>query len=127
MLFSHNGEINKYFNDNWMDTPIQYEGIRFDTPTDGKWISLQVHPYGREEQTFGKGVRKEKGLLKVFVYETSATLAYELASQVDTFIAETFISKIFIDVGSPDGQGAEALKDGIFEVLLNFEMTLIEK
>ena len=127
MLFEHNGEINKYFNDNWSETPVQFESIRFDTPLDQRWISIQVHPYSRYDQTFGNGYRKENGLLKVFVYATSATLAYSLASLVDEFIRETMIGEIFIDVGSANGYGVTPLHDGIYEVLINFEMLLIEK
>lgn len=124
MLYGLNPSINKYFNDNWMSTPVQYEGIRFESPADGEWISISLHPYEREEQTFGNNVTFENGLLKIFSYSTSSTLAYKLAQEVSLFIEETFIDEAFIGVGKGDSNGAIPLDNNIYEVLTLFEVIL---
>lgn len=127
MLYEVAKEINKYFDFNWMQTPIQYDGINFKTPDDGIWISIKLVPYERTNETLGTGVTMERGLLKVFSYSQSATLSYQLAQEVSLFIEQTVIDGAFIDVGSADGNGAINLHDDIYETLTNFNVMLSQQ
>ena len=120
MLYEYKSKIDKYFDANWSETPIQYDGIHFDMPTDGRWISIQLHPFYAIEETFGRAVTDERGLIKVFAYDKSATLTFELSNDVCLFLNEIFIDGAFVNTGVPDGRGAMPLRDGVFESLTNF-------
>ncbi|MCK5743753.1 MAG: hypothetical protein KAH30_03380, partial [Caldisericia bacterium] len=116
----------KYIVTHWHETPVQIDGIRFDTPLDHKWISVKLEPSYRNEQTFGRGVIKNGGVLKIYAYDTSVTKSYQLASRVCQMFDETFVDGAFIDIGVPDGRGSIPLHDGIYETLLLFQVDLFE-
>ncbi len=126
MLYAYKEKVDQYFNDNWITTPIQYDGIRFDKPSDGIWISVQLVPYARESDTFGGGGNFNRGLVKVFAYSTSVTLSFQLAQSLQVFLDEVSIDEAFINIGVPDGNGAIHLQDGVYETLTNFEINLTE-
>ena len=126
MLLEYKSIIDKYIVTHWSETPVKIDGIRFDTPADKTWIAIELIPNYRVEQTFGNGVIKNGGILKVFVYGRSATRAYQLAVKVCDLLDETNVDGAFIDVGAPDGRGAIPLHDGIFETLLLFPVDLFE-
>jgi len=125
-MYEYKSKIDRHFAENWTETPVELDGIHFDVPVDKRWISVKFVPYARDEKTFGAGVIKERGLLKVFAYDTSATLAYVLAKKVLDFYDEYKLENCVADVGYPDGQGVEPLHDGIFETLVLFDLTLYE-
>ena len=127
MLYGYKGVIDKYFNDNWMHTPIQYDGILFVMPTSKEWVSIQLIPFSREDRSFGGGVNEEKGIIKIYTYGASSTLSYLLAAKVQEFLDEIHINDLFVNVGYPDGNGVISLHDGIYESLTLYKVEISTK
>jgi len=126
MLYDEKSELDKHFDANWILTPIKYDGIDFDKPDSiDSWISVQLIPSTRIDDTFGKGAVKEDGVVRVFSYARSATMAYKLASEVCKFLDYETISNIIFTVGEGDGQGALNL-DGFYEVSTVFPVFTIK-
>ena len=116
-------KIDKYFQDNWTLTDIQYEGATFTVPKNNKWISIALLPYDRSIVGYGgTNTRKEdNALIVVRCYDTSPTLSMTLAEEIQTFLECKKIDDIIVDLGISNGNGAISLHDGIFELTLNFK------
>ena len=116
-------KVDKHFQDNWTATKVQYEGAKFDLPTNNKWVSVSFVPYDRSIIGYaGANSRKEdNALIVVRCYDTSPTLSMILAEEVQTFLECKKIDDIIVDLGISDGNGAIPLHDGIFELTLNFK------
>ena len=127
-MFNDKNVIDKYFMDNWTDTPISYEGVPFSHPKDGKWIHVAFLVYDR--QVYGMdgrtGRKKDWGKIVVRCYDSSPTLSMRLANKVQLFLECIAITAddgndIMIDMGISDEFGAVDLDNGIFEVQLSFK------
>ena len=116
-------EIDKYFQDNWSTTAIQFEGADFELPSDNAWISVSYVPYDRSIVGYGGSeTRKEdNALIVVRCYDTSPTLVLSLSQAVLAFLECKTINGIIVDLGIADGNGAVPLHNGIFEMTLNFK------
>ena len=132
-MFKHKSDIDKYFKDKWTATDIQYDGAKFNVPKSNKWISLKLLPYDREIIGYGgiKTRRADYANLQVLCYDTSATLCYNLASEVQKFLECKDITAVdgallHIDLGIGDGNGAIPLDNGIYETMISFKVTNYE-
>ena len=118
MLFEFQSVLNKHFDANFSLCPVEYEGIRFNTPADREWISLHFLPEDADEG-------KENGLVRVICYSSSATLAFSLAADVKKFLDNAFIEGVDIGVGRGDGLGAINLENGIWQTVLLFDIMAV--
>lgn len=105
-MFATKNAVDKYFHDNWADTPVQYDGAKFEEPGDGIWVSIKVTPYDRLVWGECTQVLSE---VKVFCYHTSVTDMYALADKVIEFLELTEIGNVVIDRGHSDGFGVDDL------------------
>ena len=117
--------VDKYFQDNWTGTPIQYDGANFKMPVDGKWISVRLVPYDRQSLSANNGLKVDYALIRVFCYDTSVTKCYNLGKQVQDFleckkIPTDTASELIVEVAVPNGDGATPLHNSIYETVLNF-------
>ncbi len=115
-------DIEEYFNDNWALTPIQWEGVKFDTVD--SWISLKLIPIERSSNTC---TRKYENLqLQVLCYDISNTKVFELADEVYSFVDCIDLTTCYLSVGGSDGLGVIPLENQvsflntIFEVNSNY-------
>ena len=116
--------LNQYMLDNWIDTPIQFDGMVLDTTALTKWISVKYIPVqndavGLDGTTTGRiGYR---GLFKVFCYAKNSTLAYKLADDVKTALNGKQIANLRIDIGQD--RDAVDLDNTWYECLCLFSTT----
>ncbi len=127
MLFEYKAKIDEYFGTNWVLTPFFIDGARYEKPPNNQYITLQLIPNERESLTNSNNIIDESGIIKIFCYAESATLAYKLASEVQKFLELQTIEGANIYEGRGDGNGAVHLKDGVYETLLLFKISLIDK
>ena len=124
-MFSTKREIDRYFEMNWSLTPIQFAGTPF-THSPSKWVIVKVVPHGRDIIGIGGsngGRKRTRQTIRVFCYESSATLAFILASHVQEFLECRVVGNTTIGVGEGDGAGALDLENGFYEVVVDFEST----
>jgi hypothetical protein len=116
-------KIDKFFQDSWTETPVQYEGADFDTPADNRWIAVNFVPFDRSIVGIGgaNSRKEDNALIVVRCYDVSPTLTLTLCQTVLAFIECKTINDIIVDIGIPDGNGAIPLHNGIFEMTLNFK------
>ena len=126
-MYANKSDIDKYFKDNWTLTPIQYDGAQFEIPADNSWISISLLPYDRELIGLdgGAGRKLDYGIIRVNCYDTSVTLCYDIAYEVQAFlecseIPTTDGKKLLVDMGIADGQGSIPLDNGVYETQINF-------
>ena len=119
-------ELEKHFNTNWISTPIQWEGIDIQAPSDGKWIGLKFNPIDRTQYAYdgSSGRTKDQAQLEVSCYATSTTKSLSLGDEVKAFIENWNYSGIDANVGLgvPDGNGVINLDNYIFESVLTFQI-----
>lgn len=116
--------VDKYFQDNWVLTPIQYDGVDFTTPADNKWVSVQLIPLDRQITGFDgtdSGTKTDLGIIRIRTYDVSVTLSMLLANEVLQFLECITISDLRVGVGVADGNGALALGNDVFEVTVDFD------
>ena len=119
-------ELETHFNTNWSATPIQWEGLDFTRPTDGKWIALKFHPINRLLYAFdgNTGRNADTAQLEVFTYGDSSTESISLGDDVKTFIENWKYSTADarVGLGVPDGNGVINLDNNIYESVLTFQI-----
>jgi len=126
MIFGNKSDVDKYFKDNWTLTPIQYDGANFVTPLDNKWVSISLNPYDREliGMDGHKGRKLDYAYIRVNCYDTSTTLCYNLANEVQKFLEcieiPTADNPLMVGLGIADGNGAIPLDNGVFFTQLDF-------
>ena len=119
--FNVKSTIDKYFQDNWSTTTIQFEGQSLDI---AKMISLQYAPvenvaYGYDGSSTGR--IEYAGIYKVFCYDTNPVKVMQLADLVKTFLNGKELDNIKIDIGQ-DGS-ANDLENGYYECLVRFSVS----
>ena len=124
MIFMHKIDLDKYMNTNWTFTPIQYDGLRFDHPDDGRWISLKLAPYESTDEAIATGVRTDRGTLSVTCYHRSATQSFKLANGISEFLSNVEISGASYGVGKDDGFGAVNLDNDIYQTVVMFDIIM---
>jgi len=124
MIFNHKVDIDKYMEANWTFTPVQYDGIRFEHPANGRWISLQLVPYDSIDEAIGTGVQTDRGTLLVRCYGRSATESFKLANGITEFISNKEIAGAVYDRGKGDGLGAVSLENDIYQTVVMFDIIM---
>lgn len=126
-MLQNKNTVDKYFQDNWTETPTQYDGTDFETPTDNKWVSVQLLPYDRELIGIspGGGRKLDYGIIRVRIYDVSPTLSYNLAYQIQAFLecrqlVNDDLTVLIVDMGISDGNGAVPLHNNIYETTIDF-------
>jgi len=109
-------EIEKYFQDNWHHTAIQWDGVPFHAVA--RWVKLEIIPTDRKLYAYdGQNGRKEDTLvLRVSSFDSNPHKAMALEEEVRTFI-ECYKGKgsdFHIGIGVPSGDGAVPLDNGTF-------------
>ncbi len=116
--------IEAYFKDNWVETPIQYEGTDFIAPS--RWISLAFVPIDRVLTGYdgSRGRKKDIILLKIASFDTSTTLALKLEQQVRDFIECYQDDVINYNVGIlvPNGNGCVPLENDVYQTISNADI-----
>lgn len=119
-------ELEAYFNDNWVDTPIQWDGIDFSKPVGGSWIGLKFNPIDRALYAYDgqDGRNRDLAQLEVMTYGKTTTASISLGDDVKTFIENwKFVTNdAQVGLGVPDGNGVINLESDIFESVLTFEI-----
>lgn len=113
--------IETYMQTNWTLTSIQFDGVPFDYTSLVSWISLVYLPAINSQYSFdgtSTGRILSEGVLKIFCYAKSTTLAFQLADSVKTALNGKNISNVELAIGS-DG-AALNLDNGYFEVPVSF-------
>jgi len=132
-MYGYKGDLDGYFMSNWQMTPIQFDGASFSVPNGNRWISIKLIPLTRDLIGIAPqhGRKKDMAQLQVLCYDVSATLSYELCREVRDFIECKEIdtrdnTKLLVDVGEGDGNGAVPLDNGIYETMIQFDITHYE-
>lgn len=115
--------VDKYFNDNWIETPIQFETADFSYPDSKKWISIKYIPYDRVLYGMDGDTGRKTTSTTVVIrcFDTTSTLAYDLAILVQAFFECETIDSLKVGLGIGDGNSAVDLENGCFQVTLNFD------
>lgn len=117
--------LDTHFQDNWIQTKIQFHGQELDTSAETSFISLiyapiENTPYGINGSANGR--IKYSGLQKVFCYAKNPTKALKLADNVKTFLNGIDLpGNIHIEIGQ-DGSPVD-LNNGFYEVLCKFNLS----
>ena len=123
MLLDDKPFIDKYFHDNWHDTKIVYDGLETEI-TSSEWVKVELIPIDRVP--LGLDRKEDIGVIKVFCYSSSPTMAYKLAKKVTLFLEckeiQTDTMPIKIEEGVPDGNGAIPLGNRTYETLITFRV-----
>lgn len=119
--------IDTKFVNEWVATPIQWDGLDFKSPTDKKWIGLKFTPIDRKAYAFdgSDGRTTDKALLEVSIYGSSSTESLSIGDDVKAFIENWNYTSIDakVGLGVPDGHGVINLENDIFESVLTFQIT----
>ena len=124
MLLNTKKEIDKFFLNGWTETPIQFEGTKFEDTDARRWISLQTIPYDRELKGFDGGTgRKITHYTEVVrCFAPNALKSFELAQQVLNFFECVRLGSIAVKTGIGDGNGAIDLENNLFQLSVNFDI-----
>lgn len=117
-MYTTKVEIEQYFNDNWTLTPIQYQGINFDSVE--SWVSLVFIPIERTANTSHRVF--ENSQLKVLCYHKSPTLVTKLVDEVNQFLDCLNLSTCRLGTGNSDGTGTQPLGNDTYELVTLFEV-----
>lgn len=113
--------LETYLQTNWTLTSIQYDGVPFSYSGLTNWISVVYTPAINSQYAFdgsSTGRILSEGVLKIFCYAKSTTLAFSLADSVKTALNGKNISNVELSIGS-DGAALD-LGNGYFEVPVSF-------
>lgn len=120
-------ELEAYFQDNWTDTPIQFDISTFQQPVDMEWISLIFIPIDRTIYAYdgANGRKADVAQFKVLSYSTSPTKALIIEESVKAFLEcyELTTVDAQVEEGKPDTLGAINLGTGTYETGLLFSVT----
>ena len=111
-------ETQKYFIDNWTDTPIQIDGMPFDNSTLDQYIQIRYTPID-DESLMGRTT--STGILQVYCYHKIKNLAAVLADDVREFAGDKDLPK-GIALGCGKNILIEDLDNGFWLVLLHFKV-----
>ncbi len=111
-------DIETHFQNGWSDTPIQWEGIDFESPDE--WISLKVIPITATANTCKRVFSNLQ--LQVLCYSTNHTKVMELSDKVSNFASCVDLTTCHIQVGSYDGLGCISLDNGVSFLNTVFEV-----
>lgn len=114
-------DLETYIQTNWTLTAIQFDGAHFVHANLPNWISVVYTPAINSQYSFdgsSTGRILSEGVLKIFCYAKSTTLAFQLADSVKTALNGKNISNVELSVGS-DGAALD-LGNGYFEVPVSF-------
>ena len=116
--------IDKHFQDHWTKCPIQYEGTKYDDPTDRKWISLQFIPTDAEVYAFdgADGRKMLQYILKIRIFEVNPQKAFDLSDEVRAFLDCKELGSLQFGLGEGDGNGAVDLERDCFMVVLDYNI-----
>lgn len=117
-------DLDTYFQNNWTETSIQFQGQQLDTTGLDKFISLIYNPVENDAYGFdgsATGRLKYAGLYKVFCYAKNPTKAFLLADQVKAFFNGKEVGNITIGIGQ-DGSSTDLGID-FEEVLCSFDVS----
>lgn len=114
--------VESYFQTNWIETEIDWNGVDFITPSNKEWISIQTIPFDRVPYAYdGTGDRKRDDvIIKVRAYAPNPHSAFVLQDELITFLEGKELLTTQYLVGKPDGNGATSLENGIYEVAIDF-------
>lgn len=119
-------QLEIYFNENWVLTPVQYQGARFDQPTDKTWIYISFVPIDRAVYGFdgGNGRKMDTAMLRVSSYSSNPLKSLEIDDAVRAFLEcwELPFNDCQVQEGVPDGLGIVDLGNGMFETISNYLM-----
>lgn len=118
MQYDIKAEIEQYFIDNWINTPIQFQGVDFDQPN--AWISLIFIPIERTANTCGRVMSNAQ--LKILCYDTNPSMAIKLMDEVNTFFDCKTLTKSYSGAGNADGLGIIDLLNNTYEVATLYEI-----
>ena len=115
--------IEKYFSDNWSQTPIHWQGMDFVQPNSGVWIHITFTPIDRESHGSGC-ISTNIAQVRVLSYGKTPNASLELDGDVGTFLGNySWNSASVVDVGDYDGLGIIDLDNGVFETSSLFTVT----
>jgi len=114
-------DIETHFQSNWTDTPIQWEGVRFDSVD--SWISLKLIPIANEANTCSRIFNNLQ--LQVLCYDITHTKVMELSDKVSEFASCIDLTSCHIQVGSYDGLGVIPLENNVSFLNTIFEIDSI--
>ena len=119
--------LETYIQTNWTTTSIQWQGVPFSSNGLTQWIGTKFVPVMNEVYAFDGsscGRIEYNAQLQIFCYAKNPTKAIQLSDSIMTFLNGTQHSpNITVGIGQVDS-GAIDLENGIFEVMVWFEVNL---
>lgn len=114
--------VEQFFLDNWIDSPIDWNGEDFEVPTDKEYISLQFIPFDRNKYAFDgtNGRSKDDTMLKVRSYSNNPQKSFQLQDKVILFLEDQQFGNTYYRIAKPDGNGAVDFENDIYETTTNF-------
>lgn len=115
-------QIEIYFNDNWTDTPVQYQGSSepdTDTFIYITFVPLDRSVYGMDSNG---GRKKDTVMARIFSYSSNPLKSLEIDDSVREFFECWELPGIDArtQTGVPDGLGIVDLGNGMFETTSNY-------
>ncbi len=117
-------KIDKYFQDNWITTEIQFPGQSLDDTTLDDFISLKYEPvdntpYGMDGTATGR--IEYMGLYKVYCYAKSDVKAFILADAVKTFLNGKQLDDVYVEIGQDNS--VNDLHNNLHETICVFNVS----
>ena len=118
--------LEKYFSDNWTETPIRFQGDKLKPDT--RFIEINFIPIDRTIYSTGNGRGRKRDLIqfKISCFDSSSTLVFGLEDKVREFLecyeeSDTDYN-FYVGEGVPSGRGATALDNGVFVSISLYEV-----
>ena len=112
-------EIDALFNDDWIETPVQFQGTDFTTPNNKRWISIRFTPIDRALYAFdgANGRKADTVQVQVLCYDKSTTKALELEDSVREFFECYKLQTVngTVEEGNPDGLGVVNIGNDVYQ------------
>ena len=88
--------IEKHLRANWSQTKIAFENVKFDKPSDSKWISLTINNGSSSQITMGSStpLNRHLGLISIQVF-TPAGIGTKQAKEMARDVADIFRRRTF--------------------------------
>ena len=112
-------DLEVYLQANWKDTPIQFEGVHFNS--EHSWIAPVFRPVEATKLTSHRSIQEFE--LSVFCYEQNPTKCYDLMDRVITALECKQVGSVYIEAGDFDGLGCQSFDNGLYEVRVIFKVT----
>ena len=108
-------QIETYFKDNWTQTPIHYQGMRFIPPSTHNWVSITFTPIDRESHGSGC-IATDIAQVRVLSYGNTPNASLELDGDVGAFLENySWNSASIVGARDYDGLGILDMENGAFE------------